>query len=32
MGGIKAAAWVIFLAIGLPILLAHLSVWWNDRR
>lgn len=32
MGGIEAVGWVIFLAIGLPILLAYLSDWWNERR
>lgn len=32
MDRMKAAGWMIFFCIGLPILLSYLSVLWNKRR
>lgn len=32
MINLKAVGWVVFIAIGLPILLAYFTAWINRRR
>ena len=30
--GMRAAGWMLWICIGLPILAAYVSVWINERR